>query len=86
MPPDTVGLLPGAETEVDDGTDEDGLEGAEDEPVELPLKVVPMSPNLMLEKVTEELGTEASTSLGRPEVVAHVPRAIPGTVASLSVG
>ena len=49
-------------------------------------KVEPMSPNLMLEKMTDALGLLDSTSVGTPEVVAQGPREIPGLEASASVG
>jgi len=48
--------------------------------------VDPIGPNLMFEYVTDELGDAASTSLGTPEVMGHVPRAIPGIVGSTSAG
>ena len=72
----------------DDAEVEDEPEEAELElPVlAVPLKVVPMSPNLMLEKVTYAFGLWDSTSAGTPEVVAQVPRATPGEEADLSVG
>ena len=38
------------------------------------LKVEPMGPNLMLEKVTAADAAEDSTSVGRPEVVEQLPR------------
>ncbi|OBZ79978.1 hypothetical protein A0H81_01433 [Grifola frondosa] len=50
------------------------------------LKVEPMSPNLMFEKMTEAPGLCDSTSVGTPEAVAHGLREIPGTVASPSMG
>jgi hypothetical protein len=49
-------------------------------PVPPELKVLPMGPNLMLEKMTLEFGTDASISEGTPEVVAQAPRAAPGAV------
>ena len=53
---------------------------------EVPVKVLPMSPNLMLEKMTWAFGLWDSTCAGTPEVVGHVPRATPGEDASLFVG
>lgn len=44
-------------------------------------KVLPMGPNLMLEKTTCELGTSASTSAGTPESVEQDPRSVPAPVA-----
>ena len=52
----------------------------------VPLNVEPMVPNLMLEKVTEELGKLVSMSEGLPEVMEQVPRAIPGFAVGESVG
>merc|ERR1719378_444360 len=43
-----------------------------------PPSVEPISPNRILENVTDESGLFVSTSEGFPEVVAHVPRATPG--------
>lgn len=50
-------------------------------PVPALVKVEPMGPNLMLEKMTLELGTWASMSAGTPESVPQEPRAAPGPVA-----
>ena len=61
-------------------------EDEEEEDEEVPLKVVPMSPNLMLEKVTDEDGAWDSIWAGTPEVVEQFPRAIPGWVAGDVVG
>jgi len=41
--------------------------------------VEPISPNLMLENVTEDVGALFSTSSGLPESLEHVPRAAPGS-------
>jgi hypothetical protein len=49
-----------------------------------PLKVVPISPTLMLLNLTPEFGEFFSTSSGFPEVVAQDPLGPPGEV--LSVG
>lgn len=62
----------GLAVEVTGLTELEGLEGVV--PEEPPLKVEPMGPNLMLEKMTLELGALASTSAGTPEVVGHSPR------------
>lgn len=73
-----------------------GLAGAElaggELPLPLPLpvpaleKVEPMSPHLMLEKVTAAFGEFFSTSVGAPEVVAHGPRLTPGELGLAVVG
>jgi hypothetical protein len=55
-------------------------------PVVLLLPVLPMGPNLMLEKITLELGDCASTVAGTPELVEQVPRAAPGVEAVSLVG
>jgi hypothetical protein len=52
----------------------------------MPKKVEPMSPKRMFEYVTVDAPCFDSTSVGLPEVVAHVPRATPGVEASLSSG
>ena len=44
------------------------------------LKVEPIGPNLMLEKVTEELGWSRSTFSGFPTSALHGPRTDPGLV------
>lgn len=46
--------------------------------VPLGLVVVPRTPNLILEKVTEASGCCDSTSAGLPESVEHGPLATPG--------
>ena len=58
----------------------------EEEEEVVPVKVEPMSPNLMLEYMTEADVSWLSTLEGTPELVAQVPRAIPGTDASAVVG
>lgn len=88
-PAPEVGELAGVEAEVEVETrveeelDPPPLPGVVTEPA---AKVELMGPHLMLEKVTEEPPEAASTSTGRPEVVAQLPRATPGVVADLSKG
>lgn len=50
------------------------------------LKVDPIGPKRILEKVTWAFGLLVSTSSGLPESVEQVPRATPGADGSLSVG
>jgi len=75
-PPGQPGEGGGGGGEGGPGGDGDGPEGY----------VEPISPNLMLEYLTLACGWLLSTSLGSPEVVAHVPRALPGTAAELFAG
>ena len=90
------GAEEGAE-ECDDG-EETGAEECEEAGAEVgadvaggaltavPEKVEPMSPNLMLEKITDALALTDSTVAGRPELAEQVPRAIPGCVVGAVVG
>ena len=52
----------------------------ESPPVPAESKVLPIGPNLMLEKMTLLSGACDSTSAGTPEVVGQVPRTAPALV------
>jgi len=74
---DEIGTL--VELEIGSFVELEETGGGGDEVV--PVKVLLMGPNLMLEYVTEAFGDCASTSFGSPLVVGQVPRAEPGLVA-----
>jgi len=74
-----VGELGGTEVEVGSFVELEETGGGAGEVV--PVKVLLMGPNLMLEYVTEAFGDCDSTSFGLPLVVGQVPRTEPGMVA-----